>query len=82
MPGEGRVSVLIRAVWEDLYDPVENPPRESCEGGFLQSFRGGIHDLLRQKPSSLFILLGWSSISVTSLMGLVKVLLQHYQQDF
>jgi hypothetical protein len=28
----------------------------------------GFHDLLRQKPYSLFILLGWSSISVTSPM--------------
>jgi hypothetical protein len=28
----------------------------------------GFYDLLRQKPSSLFISLGWSSISIASLM--------------
>jgi hypothetical protein len=28
----------------------------------------GFHDLLKQKPSSLFILLGWSSISIVSLI--------------
>jgi hypothetical protein len=28
----------------------------------------GFHDLLRQKPFSLFILLGWSSILIASLM--------------
>jgi hypothetical protein len=28
----------------------------------------GFYNLLRQKPSSLFILLGWSSISIASLM--------------
>jgi hypothetical protein len=28
----------------------------------------GFHDLLRQKPSSLFMLMGWSSVSVAGLM--------------
>jgi hypothetical protein len=28
----------------------------------------GFHDLLREKPSFLSMLLGWSSISITSLM--------------
>jgi hypothetical protein len=54
-----------------LCDPMENPTRESCEGGFLQYFREeiwGFHDLVRQKLSSIFILLGWSSILITSLM--------------
>jgi hypothetical protein len=34
---------------------------------FMEQMRG-FHDLLKQKPSSLFILLGWSSISIASLM--------------
>jgi hypothetical protein len=36
--------------------PMEKPTGESCERGFLQTFREqvrGLHDLLRQKPSSL-----------------------------
>jgi hypothetical protein len=58
-------------VCEDLRGLVKNPDLPSCWCGFLRSFREqvrGFHDLLKQKPSSLFILLGWSSISVTSLM--------------
>jgi hypothetical protein len=50
----------------DLRGPAENPDMLSCCGGFLRYFREqrrGFHDLLRQKPSSLFILLGWSSIA-------------------
>jgi hypothetical protein len=38
---------------------------------FIYSFRickKAYHDLLREKPSSLFVLLGWSSISIASLM--------------
>jgi hypothetical protein len=35
--------------------------------GFLREQKRGFHDLLRQKPISLFILLGWSSISMASL---------------
>jgi hypothetical protein len=45
----------------DLCGLAENPDLLSCYGGFLQSFREqmrGLHDLLKQKPSSLFILLG------------------------
>jgi hypothetical protein len=70
-PGEGIVCALIRAVWTGLRGLMENPDVLSCDGGFLRSFREqmrGYHDLLRQKPSSMFVLLGWSSISVASLM--------------
>jgi len=35
---------------------------------FFQVCRSGFHDFLREKPSPLFMLLGWSSISITSLM--------------
>jgi hypothetical protein len=35
--------------------------------GFLREQMRCFHDLLRQKPISLFILLGWSSISMASL---------------
>jgi hypothetical protein len=35
--------------------------------GFLREQMSGFHDLLRQKPTSLFILLQQSSISVASL---------------
>jgi hypothetical protein len=35
--------------------------------GFLREQMRGFHDLLRQKPISLFMLLGWCSISVASL---------------
>jgi hypothetical protein len=34
-----RGGVLTRAVCMGLCDPMENPTRESCEGGFLQYFR-------------------------------------------
>jgi hypothetical protein len=36
--------------------------------GYFRVQIGGFHDLLRQKPSSLFILYGWSSVSMASLM--------------
>jgi hypothetical protein len=36
--------------------------------GFLREQMSGFRDLLRQKPTSLFILLVWSSISMASLM--------------
>jgi hypothetical protein len=32
--------------------------------GFLKEQMRGFHDLMRQKPMSLFIFLGWSSISI------------------
>jgi hypothetical protein len=57
----------IRAMCTNLYGPLESPTRESCEGGVLQSFRKEMrcfHNLLRHKPSSLFTLLGWSSITI------------------
>jgi len=40
------------------------------KGPFFHSFMiccGGFHDLLLEKPSALFMLLGWSLISVVSL---------------
>jgi hypothetical protein len=40
-------------------------------GGFLRTLRewiSGFHDRLRQRPSSLFMLFGCSSISVASLI--------------
>jgi hypothetical protein len=54
-----------------VHGSAENPDQQFCDGGFLRSFREqmrGFHNLLRQKPSSLFILLGWSSVSLVSLM--------------
>jgi hypothetical protein len=60
----------MRAVCTDLRGPVEKPALESCEGSVLKSFREqmrGWYHLLKQKPSSLFMLLGWSSISTASL---------------
>jgi hypothetical protein len=57
---ESRASALIRDVFTGLRGPVENLTNEPCEGRYLRSFRKdmrGVHDLLRQKPSSMFILL-------------------------
>jgi hypothetical protein len=71
VPGEDIFCALISAVCTDLRGAAENPDLMSCDGGFLRAFRQqmrGFHDLFRQKPSSLFILLGWSSIPVASLM--------------
>jgi hypothetical protein len=34
---------------------------------FLREQMRGSHDLLKQKPTSLYLLLGWSSISMVSL---------------
>jgi hypothetical protein len=48
------------AVCVDRCGLVENPSRESCEGSFLQFFREqmrGLHDLLRQKLSFLYVLI-------------------------
>jgi hypothetical protein len=41
-----------------LVDLVSSP------GSFLREQMRGFHDLLRQNPTSLFILSGWSSISM------------------
>jgi hypothetical protein len=41
--------------------------RVSCYGDFLREQMRGFHDLLGQKPTSLFILSGWSSIWMASL---------------
>jgi hypothetical protein len=57
---EGRINALIRAVCTDIHGPVENLAREFCTGCLLHSFweeARGFPDLLKQKPSSLFILL-------------------------
>jgi hypothetical protein len=65
--GEGVFFAMKRAVCTDLPSPAEIPYLLSCDGGFLRSFREqmrGFHDLLRQKPSSLFVLFGWRSISI------------------
>jgi hypothetical protein len=37
-------------------------------GVFFREQMRGFHDLLRQNPASLFILFGWSSISMASMM--------------
>jgi hypothetical protein len=71
MLGDGIFCALIRALCTDPHGLAENPDLLSYDGGFVQSFRGqmrGFQDMLRQNLSSLFILLGWTSISVTSLM--------------
>jgi hypothetical protein len=71
VPREGIFCALIQTVCTDLHGPVENPDLLSCDGGFLQHLREhmrGFHDSLRQKSSSLFILLGCSSIKIVSLM--------------
>jgi hypothetical protein len=65
--GEDALCALIRAVCTDLRGPAENPDLLSYDWGFLRSFREqmrGFHDLLRQKPSSLFNLVGRSSSSI------------------
>jgi hypothetical protein len=41
----------------DLRDLAENPALQSQKKGFWEQMRV-LHDLLRQKPASLFILLG------------------------
>jgi hypothetical protein len=63
------IDALMRVVYTDLRDLAENPSL-LCEGGLILFLRDQMRDsqgLLRQKPSSLFML-GWSSTSVTSLM--------------
>jgi hypothetical protein len=50
--------------------PAESLDLLSCDGGYLRPFREqfrGFLDLLRQKPSSMSALLGWSTISISSL---------------
>jgi hypothetical protein len=37
-------------------------------GVYLREQRRGLHDLLRQYPLSLFMLFGWDSISMASMM--------------
>jgi hypothetical protein len=44
-----------------------NRYQASCYRDFSREQMRGFLDFLRQKPTSLFILLGWSSISVASL---------------
>lgn len=55
----------------DVHGSTGNPFIKSCDGGFpwfLREQMRGLNDLLWQNPSSLFILLGQSSISVAFLM--------------
>jgi hypothetical protein len=50
---------------------MENSSRVSCQGGFILSFREemrGFHDLLKQKPSTVFILLDKAQSHVTFLL--------------
>lgn len=61
-PREGRVDALISAVCSGLFGPLLNLPRENCDE------MRGLLDFLRQKPSSVFILLGWSTIPILALM--------------
>jgi hypothetical protein len=66
VPGES-----IRPVCTELPGPAENPDLLSCDWGFLWPFgeqMRDFHDLLRQKLASLFVLLGWTSIPIASLM--------------
>lgn len=71
MPRDSRVVALIRAVYKDLHGKVDKPTREleypMREASLKEGMRG-LHDLIRQKPSPLFTLLGWSSVSVTFLI--------------
>jgi hypothetical protein len=70
VPEEDIVRAMIRVVRMDLCGPAENVVLPSYEGGFLRSFRERMrcfYDLLREKPFFLFIILGWSPISVASL---------------
>jgi hypothetical protein len=36
---EAMVGALLRAVCTNIYNPVENLSMDSCDGGFLWSFR-------------------------------------------
>jgi hypothetical protein len=64
---------MIWAVFTGIRGPVGKSSRKSYEGDFLLSsseqMRGFCHSL-RQKPSSLLVLSGWSSDSLTSRMTL------------
>jgi hypothetical protein len=70
------VSGGTRKVYEVGIDPIASGlDYRACmdlhglvdpESGFLREQMSGFHDLLRQKPISLFILLRWSLISMTS----------------
>jgi hypothetical protein len=69
--GKGRGKKL--ASWRGTrYCDVVRSTQEVWDGvhfpGYFSVHIRGFHDLLRQKPSSLFILYGWSSISMASLM--------------
>jgi hypothetical protein len=56
--GEVEAEVLVGSQNMRVGGPVENPALLPCDRGFLWSFREqtkDFHDLLRQKPSSMFI---------------------------
>jgi hypothetical protein len=63
VPREGIFCAIVRTVCTDLRDPLGNP-----DAVMWWRIPTIYHDLLRQYSSYLFILLGWSSISVASLM--------------
>jgi hypothetical protein len=60
-----------------LAEGLSRPEKDRCNnyslgGGFLRALRewiSGFHDRLRTRPSSLFKLFGWSSISLASLIS-------------
>jgi hypothetical protein len=71
--------------WARAVEPVWThmaPWRQQSVVISLKEWISGFHDLLTQKPSSLFILLGWISISVTSLttwMMYSETIIYHYR---
>jgi hypothetical protein len=71
MPGVSGSCALKRAVRADLRSPMENPDLLSCDRSFLPPFKEqmkGFHDLLKQKPSYPFTLMGRSSVPIAFLM--------------
>jgi hypothetical protein len=68
VPGERILYSMIGAVCTDPRGPAENTDLLSCD--YLSGNGCGFRDVLRQKPYSLFILLGWRSISIASMMML------------
>jgi hypothetical protein len=52
-------------VGDEGAEVVEGSQEIRVETGECPEMRG-FHDLLREKPSSLFILFGWNSVSIAS----------------
>jgi hypothetical protein len=59
---ENRLGSFIRAVCWNLHICLQNPAEKSCEGMHVAV------PWLRQKPFTLFILLGWCSVLSASVM--------------